>query len=205
MYFILVFFFIEIFYLCLFYLFIYLFFKVLCFGHFNVREHKYMQAPLLIGCDVKAMDNITHSLLSNMEVIAVNQGVCVCVCLHIFIYLVQHNSMLMCVYRVSRFRIHMMKEVHESGPSNKIILSVFLMCCSIWSKKDISSKSLPENTKLTMSMAQDHQSVKRRSHCTLRSVGWMMPLAGVRGQEQVNHIGLCWDIAVTGSGGRAEG
>lgn len=33
-----------------------------------------MQAPLLIGCDVRALDSVTLSLLSNKEVIAVNQG-----------------------------------------------------------------------------------------------------------------------------------
>uniref|UniRef100_A0A2N9FCU0 alpha-galactosidase n=1 Tax=Fagus sylvatica TaxID=28930 RepID=A0A2N9FCU0_FAGSY len=31
------------------------------------------KAPLLIGCDVRAMDNVTFELLSNTEVIAVNQ------------------------------------------------------------------------------------------------------------------------------------
>lgn len=40
-------------------------------SHFSIWALS--KAPLLIGCDVKAMDNITHSLLSNIEVIAVNQ------------------------------------------------------------------------------------------------------------------------------------
>ncbi|OMP06146.1 Glycosyl hydrolase, family 13, all-beta [Corchorus olitorius] len=31
------------------------------------------KAPLLIGCDVRSMDNVTYELLSNKEVIAVNQ------------------------------------------------------------------------------------------------------------------------------------
>lgn len=34
----------------------------------------YVQAPLLIGCDIRAMNNATHAILSNKEVIAVNQG-----------------------------------------------------------------------------------------------------------------------------------
>lgn len=38
-----------------------------------IKKQK-MQAPLLIGCDVRAMDNVTLSLLNNKEVIAVNQG-----------------------------------------------------------------------------------------------------------------------------------
>ena len=33
-----------------------------------------LQAPLLIGCDVRSVDNVTFELLSNKEVIAVNQG-----------------------------------------------------------------------------------------------------------------------------------
>ena len=64
-----------------------------------------------------------------------------------------------------------MKGVHELGPSNKIIRFVFLVCSSIWSKKDISSKSLPEYTKVITSMAQDHQSAKRGPRCILRSTG----------------------------------
>jgi len=34
----------------------------------------YIQAPLLIGCDIRALDGTTKELLSNEEVIAVNQG-----------------------------------------------------------------------------------------------------------------------------------
>lgn len=33
-----------------------------------------MQAPLLIGCDVRSMNQQTKDILSNWEVIAVNQG-----------------------------------------------------------------------------------------------------------------------------------
>lgn len=33
-----------------------------------------MQAPLLIGCDVRSMSPVTVKILSNEEVIAVNQG-----------------------------------------------------------------------------------------------------------------------------------
>lgn len=33
-----------------------------------------LQAPLLIGCDVRNMDTETLEILSNREVIAVNQG-----------------------------------------------------------------------------------------------------------------------------------
>jgi len=33
-----------------------------------------MQAPLLIGCDVRSMSQQTKDILSNWEVIAVNQG-----------------------------------------------------------------------------------------------------------------------------------
>ena len=33
-----------------------------------------LQAPLLIGCDLRSMDKVTFELLSNKEVIAVNQG-----------------------------------------------------------------------------------------------------------------------------------
>lgn len=33
-----------------------------------------LQAPLLIGCDVRNMDTKTFEILSNREVIAVNQG-----------------------------------------------------------------------------------------------------------------------------------
>ncbi|KAF5187683.1 Alpha-galactosidase [Thalictrum thalictroides] len=33
-----------------------------------------VKAPLLIGCDVRSMNNVTYELLSNKEVIAVNQN-----------------------------------------------------------------------------------------------------------------------------------
>ena len=33
-----------------------------------------MQAPLLIGCDVRSMSLVTVKILSNEDVIAVNQG-----------------------------------------------------------------------------------------------------------------------------------
>jgi alpha-galactosidase len=33
-----------------------------------------MQAPLLIGCDIRSMSNETKEILSNRNVIAVNQG-----------------------------------------------------------------------------------------------------------------------------------
>jgi len=33
-----------------------------------------MQAPLLIGCDIRSMSNETKEILSNQNVIAVNQG-----------------------------------------------------------------------------------------------------------------------------------
>ena len=33
-----------------------------------------MQAPLLIGCDVRSMSSVTVKILRNEEVIAVNQG-----------------------------------------------------------------------------------------------------------------------------------
>ena len=33
-----------------------------------------LQAPLLIGCDLRSMDKVTYELLSNKEVIGVNQG-----------------------------------------------------------------------------------------------------------------------------------
>ena len=33
-----------------------------------------MQAPLLIGCDMRSMSPVTLKILSNEEVIAVNQG-----------------------------------------------------------------------------------------------------------------------------------
>lgn len=32
------------------------------------------QAPLIIGCDIRTMDNDTYEILSNEDVIAVNQG-----------------------------------------------------------------------------------------------------------------------------------
>lgn len=38
------------------------------------KDHGFLQAPLLIGCDVRSMDQVTFELLSNKEVIAVNQG-----------------------------------------------------------------------------------------------------------------------------------
>lgn len=34
----------------------------------------YVQAPLLIGCDIRNMTSETYEILSNKEVIAVNQG-----------------------------------------------------------------------------------------------------------------------------------
>ncbi|KAM7482843.1 hypothetical protein LguiB_007426 [Lonicera macranthoides] len=40
-------------------------------SHFSIWA--LAKAPLLIGCDVRAMDNVTFELLSNKEVIAVNQ------------------------------------------------------------------------------------------------------------------------------------
>nr|XP_027193166.1 alpha-galactosidase-like isoform X2 [Cicer arietinum] len=42
-------------------------------SHFSIWA--LAKAPLLIGCDIRALDNITKKLLSNFEVIAVNQGV----------------------------------------------------------------------------------------------------------------------------------
>lgn len=33
-----------------------------------------LQAPLILGCDIRSMDNDTFELVSNKEVIAVNQG-----------------------------------------------------------------------------------------------------------------------------------
>eukprot|EP00252_Welwitschia_mirabilis_P010340 TRINITY_DN2354_c0_g1_i1.p1 TRINITY_DN2354_c0_g1~~TRINITY_DN2354_c0_g1_i1.p1 ORF type:complete len:220 (-),score=28.08 TRINITY_DN2354_c0_g1_i1:137-796(-) len=49
-------------------------------GHMNAEEYgshfsiwALMKAPLLIGCDVTSMDKKTHRILSNREVIAVNQ------------------------------------------------------------------------------------------------------------------------------------
>ena len=33
-----------------------------------------MQAPLIIGCDVRHMSQETYDILANKEVIAVNQG-----------------------------------------------------------------------------------------------------------------------------------
>lgn len=40
-------------------------------SHFSIWA--LAKAPLLIGCDIRAMDNVTFGLLSNKEVIAVNQ------------------------------------------------------------------------------------------------------------------------------------
>lgn len=37
-------------------------------------RYQYLQAPLLIGCDVRNMTAETFEILSNKEVIAVNQG-----------------------------------------------------------------------------------------------------------------------------------
>jgi len=39
-----------------------------------VSLNSWLQAPLLIGCDVTSMDKKTYGILSNSEVIAVNQG-----------------------------------------------------------------------------------------------------------------------------------
>lgn len=41
-------------------------------GHFSIWA--LMKAPLLIGCDVRNMTAETFEILSNKEVIAVNQG-----------------------------------------------------------------------------------------------------------------------------------
>ncbi|KAK1399325.1 hypothetical protein POM88_009188 [Heracleum sosnowskyi] len=41
-------------------------------AHFSIWA--LMKAPLLIGCDVRNMDRKTLEILSNREVIAVNQG-----------------------------------------------------------------------------------------------------------------------------------
>ena len=65
------------------------------------------------------------------------------------------------MYKVLRFCIHMMMGVHELGLSNKIIWFRIPGVHSIWSKKDISSKSLPANTKVAMSMAQGHKVPKK--------------------------------------------
>lgn len=40
----------------------------------------YFQAPLLIGCDVRNMTAETFKILSNEEVIAVNQGIMLLYC-----------------------------------------------------------------------------------------------------------------------------
>ncbi|ONK73723.1 uncharacterized protein A4U43_C04F34590 [Asparagus officinalis] len=40
-------------------------------SHFSIWA--LAKAPLLIGCDIRSMDNVTHEILSNSEVIAVNQ------------------------------------------------------------------------------------------------------------------------------------
>ncbi|CAA0820979.1 Alpha-galactosidase 2 [Striga hermonthica] len=49
-------------------------------GGMNAKEYRshfsiwaLMKAPLIIGCDIRSMDNVTLALLSNEEVIAVNQ------------------------------------------------------------------------------------------------------------------------------------
>ncbi|KAF4373532.1 hypothetical protein F8388_025226 [Cannabis sativa] len=42
-------------------------------AHFSIWA--LVKAPLLVGCDIRAMDNVTLSLLSNKHVIAVNQGI----------------------------------------------------------------------------------------------------------------------------------
>jgi hypothetical protein len=36
--------------------------------------HTFKQAPLLIGCDIRSMSKETKEILSNQNVIAVNQG-----------------------------------------------------------------------------------------------------------------------------------
>ncbi|XP_057425393.1 alpha-galactosidase-like [Lotus japonicus] len=40
-------------------------------AHFSIWA--LAKAPLLVGCDIRAMDNTTHELITNQEVIAVNQ------------------------------------------------------------------------------------------------------------------------------------
>ena len=44
------------------------------FGSDAYRGDRTMQAPLLIGCDVRNMTKETMEIISNEEVIAVNQG-----------------------------------------------------------------------------------------------------------------------------------
>ena len=39
-----------------------------------MTQRALLQAPLLIGCDVRNMTSETKEILSNTEVIAVNQG-----------------------------------------------------------------------------------------------------------------------------------
>lgn len=41
-------------------------------AHFSIWA--LAKAPLLIGCDIRAIDNVTLSLFTNKKVIAVNQG-----------------------------------------------------------------------------------------------------------------------------------
>lgn len=42
----------------------------------NLSKLTTFQAPLLVGCDIRSMSNETYEILSNKEVIAVNQGQC---------------------------------------------------------------------------------------------------------------------------------
>lgn len=41
---------------------------------FTFHKHNTVQAPLLVGCDVRNMTTETFELLTNKEVIAINQG-----------------------------------------------------------------------------------------------------------------------------------
>lgn len=41
----------------------------------NCSHIKSSQAPLILGCDIRNMDNATYEMISNKEVIAVNQGI----------------------------------------------------------------------------------------------------------------------------------
>lgn len=50
------------------------FLDVLLYPRFHLILVVLLQAPLLIGCDVRNMTAETFEILSNKEVIAVNQG-----------------------------------------------------------------------------------------------------------------------------------
>lgn len=87
----------------------------LCSPSHAHNDKSNVQAPLLIGCDVRKLTKETFEILSNEEVIAVNQGES---SLSIFIFfnnLTCHNLFKLCKFRKSKWKRNLFAFVDPLG------------------------------------------------------------------------------------------